>query len=83
MANRVQIKISFIVISLFMAITIAYFKFDMFRLMGFQSSDTSKSTNDKLKSQSSESNKIGESDAPAYFSVFKFVNNFVPAKQEN
>ena len=82
MFKNKYIKLTFIVFLLFAAVTVAYAQFGMFKLMGYQNSNSgSIDNNDKLKSQSSKNSEVKESDSPVYFSIFKFVNNVAPAKQ--
>ena len=84
MLKSVYIKLSLIITLMFLGITFAYIKYDMFTLMGYHIFTADNSNNeDKLKSKPVEDKEIDETNSPVYFSVFKFVNNFAPAKQKN
>ncbi len=80
MLKKSYIKLSIFVIALFVVFTVAFFKFDVTNIFSGQTANASTGINlDELKSQTQNS-EIEETESPSHFSVFKFINSFVPSK---
>ena len=74
MFNKLYIKISILILALFIVVTIVFVKNDGSQSSNLSSLENTDSLNEKAKKEA-DSTKALE-----YFSVFKFVNNFNPSK---
>jgi len=80
MLKNPYIKLSVIIVALFVAIGVTYERLDMFKLIGYQPSEINILNSDKIKSQADQEG-VNEPESPAYFSIFRFINNFAPGKK--
>jgi hypothetical protein len=84
MTKRRYIKVSVAAALLLGALTIAFFKWDLFKMNGYSSSSISLVPAElNTQQQAAEEKDIADEGSTDYFSIFRLINGLIPDQKRN